>query len=714
MLFLPKSGMAFFDNTFKTNYDGFFPFKVGMVTLSSTAGATNSSLTLSASGFAPNSVVDELIFGNHTVALPTSQKSFDSSGSKKLTFKVPNKIVSGIHAVDLCTTDFMCAGDEFFVTSSSDLFKLSASPESLPPANQGADSASIVITAEALSGKNAGTVTLSLSGLPSGVTSKFDGTAATTKDLVVGYGGKSSTSLKFAIAETVAPGPVFFDVTATSSAGSQVFTGTFDFGVMPNFEQGGVIDTFVDSIPAGDFNPFDFGSLMVSPTAAAINGTVKITASGFSPNANINGPAIIFGNHTLALLSSDSTFDSTGLYSTSIAVPNMVDGNYNIQVCESGGKCADAPFEMISNAKTFSLDVSPQKMPPALQGQAIADSDILSISLKAFKGKTPGVIDVELFGLPPGVTSYLDINDGNGFTSATQKSITLSLGDSQTLNAKFVVDQYASPNPVDLFIQAVDSTGNEIKGKSMSFGIIPKATFSDSLGVGNLVIEPQNNATQNTVTLTASGFTANDPISVFWGVDHDCSDAHCDIVDLPSGTTFDSNGYYSQTISVKNVTSLGVFPITINDNSQRTVTSEFEVIANGTGIKFSNKISENSLAPVSRGSETTNSTLTIASLAGLDSDAVEVSFIGLPAGFTPILDGTALTGSDTVSAEGGTALGKSFNPALGNLNKTNIAFNTTSTTVPGIYHITVNVTDANQITSLHDLEINVKTIWKCR
>ncbi len=264
----------------------------------------------------------------------------------------------------------------------------------------------------------------------------------------------------------------------------------------------------------------------------------------------------------------------------------MVDGNYNVKVCESGGKCAETQFEMISTSKTFSLDVSPQKMPPALQGQVIADSDILSISLKAFKGKTPGVIDVELFGLPPGVTSYLDINDGNGFTATTQKSITLGLGDSQTLKAKFVVDQYTSPNPVDLFIEATDSTGNEIKGKSMSFGIIPKATFSDSLGVGNLVMEPKNNATKNTVTLTASGFTANDPISIFWGVDHDCSDGSCDIVDLPTGTTFDSNGYYSQTISVKNVTSLGVFPITIKDNSQRTVTGDFEVIANGTGIKF--------------------------------------------------------------------------------------------------------------------------------
>ena len=58
----------------------------------------------------------------------------------------------------------------------------------------------------------------------------------------------------------------------------------------------------------------------------------------------------------------------------------------------------ETPFEMISAEKSFILDVSPQKMPPALQGQVIADSDTLSISLKAFKGKTPGVITVELFG----------------------------------------------------------------------------------------------------------------------------------------------------------------------------------------------------------------------------------------------------------------------------------------------------------------------------
>ena len=131
-----------------------------------------------------------------------------------------------------------------------------------------------------------------MSGLPSGVTAKFDGTTSTTKDLVVGYGGKASTSLQFAIANTVSPGPVFFDVTATTSAGSQVFTGTFDFGVMPDFDAGGTLDTFINAIPAGDFNPFAFGSLIVSPTAGAINGTVKITASGFTPNANINGTAI--------------------------------------------------------------------------------------------------------------------------------------------------------------------------------------------------------------------------------------------------------------------------------------------------------------------------------------------------------------------------------------------------------------------------------------
>ncbi len=160
---LSKSGLAFFDSTFKTNYDGFFPFKVGMVTLSSTAGKTNSSLTLSASGFAPNSVIDELIFGNHTVALPTGQNTFDSSGSKKLTFKVPHKITSGTHAVDVCTTDFMCAGVDFFVTGSSDLFKLSTSPVDLPPAKQGSDSESLVLTAEALTNKNAGTVTINLS-----------------------------------------------------------------------------------------------------------------------------------------------------------------------------------------------------------------------------------------------------------------------------------------------------------------------------------------------------------------------------------------------------------------------------------------------------------------------------------------------------------------------------------------------------------------------
>ncbi|KFM15740.1 hypothetical protein SCCGRSA3_02597, partial [Marine Group I thaumarchaeote SCGC RSA3] len=479
-----------------------------MITLSTTAGSTNSSLTLSASGFAPSATVDELIFGNHTVAMPDSAKTFDSSGSMKLTFKVPNKIESGFHFVDLCTTDFMCAGTDFFVTSSSDVFKLSASPEFLPPAKQGEDSESIVITAKALPGKDAGTVTLNLAGLPSGVTAKFDGTASNTKDLVVGYGGKASTKLVFSIAETVSPGPVFFDVTGTTSAGSQVFSESFDFGVMPDFDAGGTLATFVDAIPAGNFNPFDFGSVIVSPTAGKINGTVKITASGFTASATVDGNQteagadIIFGNHTLALPSSDNTFDSTGMYSTSIAIPNMDDGNYQIQICESGGSCAETLFEVVSASKSFRLDVSPQKMPPALQGQALANSDELSIVLDAINGQTPGAVTVELFGVPDDVTAYMDVNDGNGFSSATEKTVTVGLGQKKTIGVKFAVDDYAAPNPIQIFVEARDSTNTEIKGKSVSFGVVPKATFASALGVGNVVLEPKNNATQNTVTIS--------------------------------------------------------------------------------------------------------------------------------------------------------------------------------------------------------------------
>lgn len=703
---LPTSGLAFFDSTFKNNYDGFFPFKVGMVTTSSTAGGLNSSLTLSAAGFAPGSTVDSLTFGNHTVALPSSGKTFDDSGSKKWAFKVPNKIESGFHFIDVCTTDFMCAGTEFFVTSSSDVFEIKVSPKELPPGKQGEDSESITITAEALSGKDAGTVTIDLSGLPSGITSKFDGTAATSKELTVGYGGKASTKLQFSIADTVSPGPVFVDITASSSAGSQTYYKSFDFGVMPDFDAGGTLATFVDNIPAGDFNPFSFGSLLISPTAGPINGTVKLTASGFTPSTAINGPQIIFGNHTLALLSSDSTFDASGMYSTSIATPNMVDGNYIVKICETNTICAESDFEVVSDSKTFSIDVSPKKLPPAIQGQAYTASDILSIVVKAIKGQTPGIVTVELFGVPDDVTTYLDIDDGNGFTSADKKSVTLGLGGKKTVKVKFAVDDFAAPNGIPIFVEVRNAAGTEITGKEVSFGVLPKATFSSSLGVGNVILEPETNATKNTVTITASGFTASDPITIFWGIDHDCDDGHCDKINLPTGTTFDANGFYSQTISIKNVTSFGVFPITVEDNSQREATTEFTVVE--AGLKFSNKISAETVAPVSRGSETANSTLTISSLAGEDSDEVEVSFIGLPTGFTPIFDGTALTGSDTVSAEGGTALGKSFNPAFGNSNKTNIAFDTASTTIPGTYHIKVNVTDANQISTLHDLEVTVK------
>ena len=170
---------------------------------------------------------------------------------------------------------------KYFVTGSDDLFTANANPQYLEASFPGVTTNSTKITVNALSGTNAGNVTLTVFGLPPGVTSNFDGVSATSTTIAIGTGGTNSTTVNFDIASNAPPGPAFVDIEATSDQGSQTFFVPIDFGILPNSGKA-FFDTGFKSGYTGFF-PFKVGMVTLSSTAGATNSSLTLSASGFAP-----------------------------------------------------------------------------------------------------------------------------------------------------------------------------------------------------------------------------------------------------------------------------------------------------------------------------------------------------------------------------------------------------------------------------------------------
>ena len=198
--------------------------------------------------------------------MPSGSDTFSSSGVLTTKLAVPTGLGSGHYPIDLCTTDGMCAFTDFHVASSSDLFTVDASPQFLPPIsaqNMSINYAKVggnpnnyngietppwitqnsTLSVKAMSGKDAGNVTLAVEYLPPGVTARFnktltDGTATPwetnpTFNLAVGTGGKNSTTIMFMAGPDSYPGPLYADVIATTDAGTQSLFIPIDSAIMP-------------------------------------------------------------------------------------------------------------------------------------------------------------------------------------------------------------------------------------------------------------------------------------------------------------------------------------------------------------------------------------------------------------------------------------------------------------------------------------------------
>lgn len=652
---------------------GFNAFDVGTVFLTPNSVSAGDAVTVTASGFTPNAtpIIEVMTFPTPTaINLPTGT-TFDSSGAFSSQVRVPSSLSSGQYEFEVReqgSTRFASA--RLTVVGTGDVFSLNVSPQFLPPAPQGGQSEPIQITASALSGKNAGTVTLSISGLPRGVTSSFDGTTGTQTTLSVGTGGTASSQLIFNIDSKTPPGPVNLVLRATTSAsGSQTVIIPIDFGVRPDV----AFINFGAGLAPGAFNPFSFGSLILNPNSGAAGDSLTVSASGFTPSATIS--SLNFGGTSIPL-PSGTTFDSTGSFTQSIKVPTLSAGVYPVSISDANGRNAVADFRVVSSSATMTLKVSPQFIPPAPQGQTLGQSDETTITISALAGRTPGTVTLNLRGLPPGVTSHFNTGSGYSSTGSTSATVTVGAGASTEVKLKFVVSQNTPPGPVPLFLEATTST--ETLGTPLPFGIRPSNTFASLFGVGNLQLSPVVGTTADTVTIAASGFTANSAVTIVFG-----GNPATDAISLPSGTTFDSSGFFSTTIKVPSNLGPGTYPVTVSDALGRRDTKPFNVV--GSSAAFDVNVSAQFFPPVVQGQSSSPATVTVRSLPGKTAGTVTLTVLGLPPGVTVAFDGTAASGTPPT---------KTLTLGTGSSSSTSLTLNVAQSAPPGgSYFTTLQVSD---------------------
>jgi len=405
----------------QTNFAGqygdgaFNAFTIATLTVSPTSGAVGDSVTLSASNFNALETVDSVYFaGTNVTSIPKSD-AFSSSGGKSWTVDVPSGVASGFHGVEVCSQTGKCAFTDFYVVSGSDVFNAFSNPSVLPPINAGANTESAQLIVNAMSGKNAGTVTMKVDYLPNGVQACFGntctddshfGNAPLTTTLTPEIGGKASTKITYKTNDSVPPGPKWIDVIVTSSANSQQQVLYADFDVMGAQENFG--SDFQNMFSGGGdfaggdyFNAYTIGSLSINPTSGKSGDSVTLTASGFAANEDIQ--ELIFAGKMLPIPESANATNANGMFTATLAVPTGLNpGLYPIDIVSKSGMSAFADFNVIDANAKFTITTSQQFLPPFSAGE---NSETVAVTVKAVQGVNPGNVTLTIDSLPDGVTA---------------------------------------------------------------------------------------------------------------------------------------------------------------------------------------------------------------------------------------------------------------------------------------------------------------------
>jgi uncharacterized membrane protein len=486
------------------------------------------------------------------------------------------------------------AGSAASATAISDVWKqvtpdftLAASPASLS-VNQGSSGSSTISTT--VTGGFNSAVSLSVSGLPSGVTASFNPTS-------IAAPGSGSSTLTFTASSTATAGTVNATVTATGGGVTHTTTValTIVSTAVPSFTlsaspsslsvvQGSSGSSTISTTVSGGFN---------SAISLSISGLPSGVTASFNPSS-IAAPGS--GNSTVTLSASSTA----------------TTGTVNVTVSATGGGITNSTTIAltITAAATpdFTLSASPSSLSVA---QGSSGSSTISTTVS---GGFNAVVSLSVSGLPAGVTA-----------SFNPSSIGAPGSGSSTLT--FTASSTAATGTTTVTVNA--NGGGVTHTATLSLTITSGATpdFTVSASPTSVSVAQGGSGSSTVSTTVSGGFNSAVSLSV---------------AGLPAGVTASFNpgsiaapgsGSSTLTFTASSTAATGTATVTVNANgggSAHTATITLTVTSTATPA-FTLSASPTSLSVVqgTSGSSTISTTV-----SGGFNSAVSLSASGLPAGVT--------------------------------------------------------------------------------
>jgi len=342
-------------------------------------------------------------------------------------------------------------------------------------------------------------------------------------------------------------------------------------------------------------------------------------------------------------------------------------GFYEVEVSDQSGNFGSASLQILPSDATFDFKTSKSWLGPVQQGET---SEVISITAQSLstQGLGAGTVNVNLFGIPPGVTALFDIGDGNGFVATTSVSLNVGTGIAQSF-LKYQVDDDAPLGPVlgDLF--ATSSTTNQEFWIFADFDVVPTDDYFNFVSFclfdcfefffdGFLTVTPFSALPGEQIVLTAIGFPGTFPVDTIT-MGFNIKGEPLPITLFPGvNDQFDANNIFSFDFDVPPICTAdqvaaqstvclpgpGFYPITLNDTAANIAVTEFEVLPPGTNIKLQ---AANNLIFLEQGqSQGDDSPLEVSikqqtSNTAEDPGIIEVSMFGVPEFITVFVNTTS-------------------------------------------------------------------------
>ncbi|HZR27273.1 MAG TPA: hypothetical protein VFA71_00725 [Terriglobales bacterium] len=378
------------------------------------------------------------------------------SGSSTLSIVSSSTVATGTYTVTITGTGggLSHSATATLVVNAPPDFSIAASPSSQTVIVGG--STSYTASVSPSNGFNS-TVSLSISGLPSGATGTFSPTSIS--------GGSGSSTLSVATSSTVAPGSYPLTITGTGGGVSHSATVTLVVNAPPDFSIAASPSS--QTVTAGNGASY---TASVSP----INGfssTVSLGVSGLPTGATgtFNPTSISGGSGSSTLSVATSSTVAAGTY------PLTITGT-------SGGQSHSAAVTLVVNAPPpdFSLSASPSS-----QTVTAGNSTSYAVSTSALSGFS-GSVGLSVSGLPGGATGTFNPTSISGAGSSTLNVTTTSstAANTYTLTITGTSGSLTHTATVSLVVKSPVTTTKheaEASGNTLS-GAVVTATCSGCSG----------------------------------------------------------------------------------------------------------------------------------------------------------------------------------------------------------------------------------------